>query len=528
MAQQRRQPRIALGQMNPTVGDLAQNAQKILDLARRAHDKAEILALPLGALTGHPVSDLSLSASFVRATSTALQHLAKDLVDAQLGDLPLLLAHDGPASNRGDTGQVAPHIYLLLNGEATEVLPGDSIASVQIGAMNIGVLTQSDLSQKFVSASHLDLVLILGAIAFERGGPRLTEQGLVDAAHIASCPIALVNLAGGQDELVFAGGSLAVSADGQLLHRAPLFAENLSLLRVDEQGDINPEEDELAQVYRAITLGLADYVAKNGFKSVVLGMSGGIDSALVAAIAADALGGKQVHGIGMPSPYSSTHSREDASDLARRISANYTEVQIGPMMKAFNDAMEMPGVAGENLQARIRGVLLMAASNSEGHLVLAPGNKSELAVGYSTIYGDAVGGYGPIKDLYKTEVWALSRWRNNLAADRGEIPPIPESSLTKPPSAELRPDQVDQDSLPAYDVLDPLLKAHLEQRAGRADLIESGFEIETIDWALRAVQFSEWKRRQYPIGPKVSARSFDANRKVPITNRWRDSEGNDV
>lgn len=528
MAQDSTNPRIALGQMNPTVGDFDSNAQKIVDLARRSAGKSDLLVVPLGALTGHPLGDLPLTTSFSRATARALKTLAAQLHEQGLGEHPVILGHHGPASSRGDTGQIAAQVYLLQHGDATKILPTDGVAVCEVSGLNIGVLTQCDLNQQFVTATDLDIVIVLGAVPFEVGGPQHTADSLIDAAHIARRPVIFVNLVGGQDELVFGGGSLAVSHKGQIHDRAPLFAEHLSVIEVDQMGTLSPEEDESAQVYRALTLGLADYVAKNGFKSVVLGMSGGIDSALVAALAADALGGAQVHGIGMPSPYSSQHSRDDASDLARRIGAHYEEIQIGPVMSAFDDAMEMPGVAGENLQARIRGVLLMAASNTHGHLVLAPGNKSELAVGYSTIYGDAVGGYGVIKDLYKTEVWALSRWRNNVAQDRGELPPIPESSLTKPPSAELRPDQVDQDSLPEYDVLDRLLKEHLENRAGRAELIAAGFDPKIIDWTLRAVQISEWKRRQYPLGPKVSARSFDVNRKVPITNRWRDSEELDV
>jgi len=529
MAQHTRAPQIALGQMNPAVGDFAQNLDTIIDLARRARvNRAELLALPYGALTGYPLGDLPHNAGFVRATQNAIRALAQRLESEDLADLPVLLAHDGPATNRGDSGQVSEHIFLVHAGEATQILPSDQVPSVECGGLHVGILTQTALTPRFISGSDLDLFLVLGAVPFETSGPQLTAEALAEAAQIAGAPLAFVNLVGGQDELVFAGGSAVIDAQGKLLSRAPLFAEHLLLAKVDATGDVSPEEPEIAQIYRALTLGLADYVAKNGFTSVVLGLSGGIDSALVAVIAADALGGSQVHGIGMPSPYSSQHSRDDAADLARRIGANYEEVAIGGVMEAFTTAMEMPGVAGENLQARIRGVLLMAASNVSGHLVLAPGNKSELAVGYSTIYGDAVGGYGPLKDVYKTGVWALARWRNTEAVDRGEVPPIPESSITKPPSAELRPDQVDQDSLPEYHILDPLLREHIENRAGRAELISAGFDAKTVDWVLRAVQISEWKRRQYPIGPKVTARSFDANRRVPITSRWRDSEDNDV
>ncbi|BDZ43278.1 hypothetical protein GCM10025865_25770 [Paraoerskovia sediminicola] len=276
-------------------------------------------------------------------------------------------------------------------------------------------------------------------------------------------------------------------------------------------------------VYRACVAGLAGYARKNGFTSVALGLSGGIDSALVAAIAADALGGTNVVGVSMPSRYSSDHSKDDAADVAKRLGADYRVQQIGPMVDAFETEMGLDGIAAENIQARVRGNILMALSNSEGHLVLATGNKTELAVGYSTIYGDAVGGYAPIKDVDKSRVWALARWRNNHALDRGELPPIPESSITKPPSAELRPGQVDQDSLPPYDLLDEVLDAYVEHAEGRADLLARGYDEAVVDKVLSLVDRAEWKRRQYPLGPKVTALAFGRDRRLPITSRWREN-----
>jgi NAD+ synthase (glutamine-hydrolysing) len=255
-------------------------------------------------------------------------------------------------------------------------------------------------------------------------------------------------------------------------------------------------------------------------------MSGGIDSALVAAIAADAIGGENVVGVSMPSVYSSEHSKDDAADLAKRIGADYRVQPIGPMVDAFESQLALEGLAAENLQARIRGVILMAISNSEGHLVLAPGNKTELAVGYSTIYGDAVGGFGPIKDIDKSRVWALARWRNNAALDGvfgpDELPPIPESSITKPPSAELRPGQVDQDSLPPYEILDEVLDAYVENAEGRAELLARGFDPAVVDKVLALVDRAEWKRRQYPPGTKVTALAFGRDRRLPITTQWRE------
>lgn len=528
MAQHTRAPRLALGQMNPTVGDFPQNISTIIDLARRAQaNRADVLALPYGALTGHPLGDLPHQTSFARAVKAAVKALAQRLQSEELADLPVIFAHDGLTGN-SKTDPLNEQIFLIHDGAATEILPKDQVTNVECAGFKFGILTQTQLARPLTAKSDIDALLVLGAVPFESSGPRQTMAGLEEAAQIAGAPLGFVNLVGGQDELVFPGGSAVFNPRGEVLSRAPLFAEHLVLASSAEVGDVSPEESEISQTYRALTLALADYVAKNGFRSVVLGMSGGIDSALVAAIAADAIGGARVYGIGMPSPNSSQHSRDDAADLARRIGAHFQEIPIGDTMDAFTAQMEMPGVAGENLQARIRGVYLMAASNAEGHLVLAPGNKSELAVGYSTIYGDAVGGFGPIKDLYKTDVWALARWRNNKAVDGGAVPPIPESSITKPPSAELRPGQLDQDSLPDYSVLDPLLRAHIEEHAGRADLIAAGFAPATVDWALRAVRIAEWKRRQYPVGPKVTARSFDANRKVPITSHWRDSEEDDV
>jgi NAD+ synthase (glutamine-hydrolysing) len=275
-------------------------------------------------------------------------------------------------------------------------------------------------------------------------------------------------------------------------------------------------------VYAALTTGVRDYVRKNGFRSVVLGLSGGIDSALTATICCDALGPENVYGVSLPSRYSSDHSRDDAADLARRTGLNYQVVAVEPMVSAYLEAVELSGLAEENLQARVRGTTLMALSNQHGHLVLATGNKSELAVGYSTIYGDAVGGFAPLKDVPKTLVWGLSRWRNKSAVERGETPPIPESSIEKPPSAELRPGQLDTDSLPDYALLDDVLDDYVEHDRGAADLVAAGFDPELVERVLRMVDAAEYKRRQYPPGPKISLKAFGRDRRLPITNRWRE------
>jgi NAD+ synthase (glutamine-hydrolysing) len=280
-----------------------------------------------------------------------------------------------------------------------------------------------------------------------------------------------------------------------------------------------------AEVWGALVVGLRDYVEKNGFRSVVVAISGGIDSAVVAAIAADAIGGDRVYGVSMPSAYSSEHSKSDAADLAERLGAHYRVVPVAPMIDEFVSVLSLTGVAEENVQARVRGTTLMALSNAEGHLVLATGNKSELAVGYSTIYGDAVGGFAPIKDVPKTLVWALARWRNAEALSRGEVAPIPENSISKPPSAELRPGQLDTDSLPDYELLDAMLERYVDRDQGVAEIVAAGFEADEVTRIAGLVDRAEWKRRQYPPGTKISYKNFGKDRRLPITNRWRESRG---
>jgi NAD+ synthase (glutamine-hydrolysing) len=285
-----------------------------------------------------------------------------------------------------------------------------------------------------------------------------------------------------------------------------------------------PLPDE-AEVWGALVVGLRDYVNKNGFGSVVLGMSGGIDSAVVAALAADAIGGDRVYGVSMPSAYSSEHASTDAADLAARIGAHYRVIPVAPMVDQFVSALSLTGLAEENVQARVRGTTLMALSNAEGHLVLATGNKSELAVGYSTIYGDAVGGFAPIKDVPKSLVWRVARWRNQDAETRDETPPIPPNSISKPPSAELRPGQLDTDSLPDYEMLDAVLERYVDGDEGVLEIVQAGFEPDLVADVARLVDRAEWKRRQYPPGTKISYKNFGKDRRLPITNHWREGRG---
>jgi NAD+ synthase (glutamine-hydrolysing) len=378
-------------------------------------------------------------------------------------------------------------------------------------------------------------------------------------ADEAGATIAYVNMVGGQDELVFDGDSMLVTADGQLLARAPQFDEHLLVhdlfvpaappdapdgdaevagmriarVELDSPLPAGPSGDPVdggtaqrvtdeAEIWQALVLGLHDYVHKNGFRSVVLGLSGGIDSAVVAAIAVDALGPERVVGVSMPSQHSSGHSRDDAADMAKRTGLDYRTEAIQPMVDAFLANLALSGLAVENLQARVRGVILMALSNQEGHLVLTTGNKSELAVGYSTLYGDSVGGFNPLKDVPKTTVWRLARWRNAEAVTRGEPAPIPENSISKPPSAELSPGQLDTDSLPDYTALDAILAGYVDGDLGRDQLVAAGHDPAVVDRVLRMVDVAEYKRRQSAPGTKISMKAFGRDRRLPITNRFRE------
>ena len=378
-------------------------------------------------------------------------------------------------------------------------------------------------------------------------------------AREGECTLAYVNMIGGQDDLVFAGDSIVVDREGEILARAGQFTEELIVvdLELDEATEPmpgsherfsgmklkrtvitpdllpayrplnNPEpmerHSDLAETYHAIVLGLRDYVRKNGFETVLLGVSGGIDSTLVATIACDAIGADNVFGVSNPSEWSSEHSKTDAADLAQRTGIHFDTVAIKEMVDSFMAGLELDGLAVENLQARIRAVIWMALSNQHGHLVLACGNKSELAVGYSTIYGDAVGGYAPIKDVPKTLVWELAKWRNTDAETRGEAPPIPENTISKPPSAELRPGQLDSDSLPPYEILDHIIKEYVAKDRGSHEIVAAGSDKETVEKVIELIDKAEYKRRQYPPGPKVSGRNFGRDWRVPITNRWRET-----
>ncbi|WP_153395269.1 NAD+ synthase [Ornithinicoccus halotolerans] len=438
--------------------------------------------------------------------------------------------------------------------------PGRDLVVVRVHGVDVALAICEDLWQDGGPVARTreagaELLLVLNGSPYERGKGDARLELCRSRAAEAGCTLAYVNLVGGQDELVFDGASVVVDAAGTLLARGPQFQEarvpvDLDLApdstdaahppphvqhRVLSQQPVQPYQplpavqaerlDDLAEVWAALTTGLGDYVRKNGFGKVCLGVSGGIDSALVTALAADAVGGQRIIAVSNPSQYSSDHSRSDAEELAARVGADYRVIPIQPMVDAFQAELPLAGVAAENLQARVRGVVWMGISNSEGALVLANGNKSEVSVGYSTMYGDTVGGFAPIKDVYKTLVWELARWRNAEAVRRGERPPIPESSITKAPSAELAPGQVDADSLPPYEVLDPVLERYVGQRQSREELLEAGFDPEVVDRVVGLVDAAEWKRRQGAMGTKITPLAFGRDRRLPVTSRWRAQSG---
>jgi NAD+ synthase (glutamine-hydrolysing) len=441
-------------------------------------------------------------------------------------------------------------------------VPGSELPVVRLHGADVAVVICEDLWVEggpagVAGLAGVDLVVSPNASPYERAKDDARLPLVRRRAAEAQAPIAYCNQVGGQDELVFDGDSMVVAADGTLLARAPQFVEHLLTVdltldraAVPERRDgrigpmtvtryvlseepvpaYQPEPGTIArplvdceEVWRALVLGLRDFIEKNGMRSVVLGLSGGIDSALVATLAVDALGPDRVWGLGLPSKYSSEHSLADAEDLATRLGLHYSVVPIAPMVDAFHGSVELTGVAAENLQARVRGTLLMGLSNQHGHLLLSTGNKSEVAVGYSTLYGDAAGGFAPIKDVPKTLVWELARWRNADARSRGETEPIPQNSIDKPPSAELAPGQVDTDSLPSYEELDAVVADYVDRDLGMAQLLERGHDPDVVAKVLRLVDAAEFKRRQSAPGTKISLKAFGRDRRLPITNRWRES-----
>ncbi|PCG84974.1 NAD+ synthase [Streptomyces sp. WZ.A104] len=581
------QLRLALNQIDSTVGDLAGNSEAIVHWTRHAAEQgAHLVAFPEMVLTGYPVEDLALRSSFVEASRQALRALAARLDAEGFGELPVVVGYldrsehaaaryGQPAGSPRNAAAVLHRGRIALNfakhhlpnygvfDEFRYFVPGDSMPVVRVHGIDVALAICEDLWQDggrvpAARSAGAGLLLSINASPYERDKDDTRLELVRKRAQEAGCTTAYLAMIGGQDELVFDGDSIVVDKEGEVIARAPQFAEGSVILdlelpaaeaaapsgvvddglRIDHvvlsDRPVDTYEPELAggyaerldddeEIYSALVVGVRAYAAKNGFSSVLIGLSGGIDSALCAAIACDALGAQNVYGVSMPSKYSSEHSKDDAAELARRTGLNFRTVPIAPMFDAYMGSLELTGLAEENLQARLRGTTLMAISNQEGQIVLAPGNKSELAVGYSTLYGDAVGAYGPIKDVYKSSVFRLAKWRNRAAEERGQTPPIPEASITKPPSAELRPGQVDTDSLPDYDVLDAILELYVDRDQGMDAIVAAGFDAELVAKTLRMVDTAEYKRRQYPPGTKISPKGFGKDRRLPITNRWRES-----
>ncbi|MET9327132.1 NAD+ synthase [Tsukamurella sp. NPDC003166] len=571
--------RVAACQINPVVGDLDANVTRITAAARdAAQSGAQVAVFGEMALTGYPVEDLLLRRSFAVDSRQAVQRLARALDEAGCGDLIVVVGFldrdpDAPETSTNPTGGARNAAGVLHGGELVArydkhflpnygvfdekrwFTPGDRLVVLDVDGVRLGLAICEDVWWPDGPVAGLgrlgvDAVLCLNASPFEVGKPAQRREILAARVAEAGAPIIYVNLVGGQDELVFDGDSF-IAHPGSDWAPGPQFVEATTVTEVpalsrDAAAAVDgwavetvslparpsvvvqagpapsADLDELAQIWAALVTGTRDYVHKVGGRTVGLGMSGGIDSALVAVIAADAVGADNVYGVGMPSKYSSDHSKDDAADQAQRMGIHFRFEPIEHMVESFVGQLHLTGLAEENIQARCRGMTLMSLSNLDGHLVLATGNKSELAVGYSTIYGDAVGAYAPIRDVEKSLVWELARWRNGVAVERGETPPIPENSITKEPSAELRPDQKDSDSLPDYDVLDDILRRYVEQDQGVAEIAEAGYEPELIRKVARLVDRAEYKRRQYPLGPKITPKAFGRDRRMPVTNRWHD------
>jgi NAD+ synthase (glutamine-hydrolysing) len=609
--------RIALAQVNSTVGDLSGNAGTIVEWTHRAAERgARLVVFPEMMLSGYPVEDLALRASFVDASVAALAATAARLAGEGLGGVAVVAGylgrHRGLTPRVGQPVVAAQNAAALLHGgqvlvttakhhlpnygvfdEYRYFVPGDRLPVFRLPcdapagagdagrAVDVAIAICEDLWQDggpvaATRQARAGLLVVPNASPYERGKDSARLELCVRRAREAGATLAYVNMMGGQDELVFDGDSIIVDASGRLLARGPQFAQALVIADLDlpaanlraqpgdavadvmdgtvmtihrigvpaapvtggpvtagavtagavtagaaEPGPVWPRLSPRAEVYSALVTGVRDYVHKNRFRSVILGLSGGIDSALVATIAADAIGPDLVHVVLMPSAYSSGHSVADAEDLAKRQGLHARTVPIAPMVDAFQADLQLTGLAAENLQSRVRGMILMSLSNAEGHLVLTTGNKSELATGYSTLYGDSAGGFGPIKDVPKTLVWDLARWRNEEAG-RDQTPPIPENSILKPPSAELAPGQLDTDTLPDYAVLDALLEDYVVADMGAAQLVAAGHDPALVDRVIAMVDHAEYKRRQYPPGPKITPRNFGRDRRLPITNRWRE------
>ena len=551
-----------MAQVNPVVGDIEGNAALIKEaVAESLKSEVDVVLFPEMVLTGYPVEDLALRPAFRKASIDRVQLLAKELKDLGAGEVLVVVGyldekdkpHNAVALIHGGEIRAKYIKHHLPNygvfDEFRNFGQGKGTLVARHRGVDIAVVICEDIWQDQGPVAELakrtpGIVLVPNGSPYERNKDDVRLALVQRRVVQIGAPMIYVNMTGAQDDLVFDGDSLAVGSDQKLLARSVQFKSAMDIVdvpvamkssqpdvfisesapsnRVSNPSEIAPRLSDEEEVWSALVMGLGDYIRKNGFKSVALGLSGGIDSALVATLAVDAVGKENVYGVSLPSKYSSEHSLSDAKELARNLGIDYRVIEIKPVVQSFIAATRLAGVAEENVQARVRGTLLMGISNQEGHLILATGNKSELAVGYSTLYGDAVGGFAPIKDIFKVDVWRLAKWRNDLAKSRGEVAPIPESSITKEPSAELRPGQKDTDSLPDYQLLDRLLDIYVEKNGDAAEIIKAGFEKSLVDRVITMVDRAEYKRRQYPPGTKVSSIAFGKDRRLPMTSRWKE------
>ena len=540
---------IALAQLNPHLGNISANVARLLDARRDAAAVgADIIVTPEMYLSGYPCDDLVLRSDFMNEVAAGLSKLA----EATANGGPAIIvgaphAENGAITNAAfviDDGAVVARrdkVNLPNYGvfdDKRNFIPGEMPGPVLVRGRRVGLPICEDIWTPDVieclAESGAEIIISLNASPFDHLKPDSRMAHAVSRAVESEIPFFYVNMVGGQDELVFDGGSFALAADGSLAAHLPSFSEATVTVKVGEDfgatslaGQMTPPDEGMAALYRGLTLGLRDYVDKNGFPGVVLGLSGGIDSALVAALAVDALGADRVHAVMMPSPYTSRESLEDAADLAGRLGIRLDEVTIGPAMTALDGMLEQQfgdtdaGIAEENIQSRLRGMILMGISNKHGPMVLATGNKSEYAAGYSTLYGDMCGGFAPIKDVWKVQVFDLCRWRNaNMprggAGPDGEI--IPVRIIEKPPSAELRPDQKDTDSLPPYERLDDIMRLLCEEMVDIETIVARGHDRDEVARASQLLFRAEYKRFQAAPGPKMTALAFGRERRLPLTS----------
>ena len=549
---------ICIAQLNYVVGDMAGNARKIVEAARAAYAAgARLILTPELSICGYAAEDLFLRPAFIAECDDAVKTVAREL--AGLKGLHVVVGHPVGGDVRSKSVQVQRRLNaasVLNEGRVLETYakrelpnyqvfderryftPGKGTCVFPVEGINVGLLICEDAwfeePALLAQESGAELLAVINASPFHvgKGGERISR--MADRAKAVGLPIVYAHLVGGQDEVVFDGASFAVSADGELVGRAPAFREDVFTVQADravpgvmlKAAMAEPRELE-ADLWDALVLGVRDYIGKNGFPGVLLGLSGGIDSALVLAIAVDALGKDKVRAVMMPSPYTADISWIDARDMAARLGVRYDEISIAPQFEAFKASLagEFKGLpedtTEENIQARIRGVLLMALSNKFGSIVLTTGNKSEMATGYCTLYGDMAGGFAVIKDVLKTAVFRLARWRNAHDPYGTGANPIPERIITRPPSAELRPDQVDQDSLPPYEVLDAILSRYMENDEGVEQIVAAGFDRAVVERVARLVRINEYKRRQAPVGIRVTHRGFGKDWRYPITGKFR-------